>query len=150
MNALEDRYMDTQSIPVIDIGDLGRPSTLAALDAACRDWGFFQVVGHDLPPTVEEALRQQMRRFFAQPRAVRQQVSRSAENPWGYYDQELTKNTLDWKQVYDYGPADGDRLRPRWPDLPGFRNAILDYYGACEALALRLLAAVSTNLGMPA
>ena len=28
---------------------------------------------------------------------------RTAENPRGFYDRELTKHTPDWKQIFDYG-----------------------------------------------
>ena len=56
--------------------------------------------------------------FFAQPREVKRQILRTAENPWGYFDEELTKNTRDWKEVFDYGPTDGDLLVPQWPDRP--------------------------------
>jgi isopenicillin N synthase-like dioxygenase len=144
--------MSSGNVPVIDISRLDRPATLAALDDACREWGFFQVVRHGLPEDVLIGLEGQMRAFFAQPSAVKLAVSRTAANPWGYYDQELTKNTRDWKEIYDFGPADEDSavIRPQWPAaLPAFRPALQAYYAACENLAFRLLAAVSVNLGMP-
>ena len=40
--------MPSDSVPVIDIADLDRASTRRAIDAACRDWGFFQIVGHGI------------------------------------------------------------------------------------------------------
>jgi len=91
-----------------------------------------------------------MREFFAQPAAAKRNMLRTALNPWGYYDQELTKNTRDWKEVYDFGPADGKVIEPQWPAaLPGFEAAIRNYYVHCERVAYRLLSALSTNLGLP-
>lgn len=143
--------MTMQNIPVIDIAHLLDRATLGALDGACRDWGFFQVVNHGIEAEKIGRLIRESHAFFAQPLAVKRSISRTAENPWGFYDRELTKNTLDWKQIYDYGPADAGVMRPQWPRaVPGFRSAVLDYYGACEKLAFRLLSAVSINLGMPA
>jgi isopenicillin N synthase-like dioxygenase len=158
--------MNTQNIPVIDISRLPRPSTLRALDEACRDWGFFQVVGHGMDPAIRQRLLSAMQGFFRQPACAKRAIARSAENPWGFYDQELTKNTRDWKEIYDYGPpgtvlgrsgptaAEPDiraTMRPQWPSgLPWFRPAVLDFYKACEDLAFRLLGAISLNLGMPA
>jgi isopenicillin N synthase-like dioxygenase len=143
--------MSIDSVPVIDIAALEGPETLRAIDAACRDWGFFQVVGHRIDDSIVDALRRQMRLFFAQPLAAKHEILRSTENPWGFYDRELTKHTPDWKQVYDYGPPDGAVLQPQWPAaLPAFKPAIQAFYDACDALAIRLLAAVSINLGMPA
>jgi isopenicillin N synthase-like dioxygenase len=143
--------MNTRHIPVIDIADLENPATLRALDAACREWGFFQVVNHGLDTAVVSSLSREMRSFFALPAMLKREISRTADNPWGFYDHELTKNTLDWKEIYDYGPADGASMVPQWPRaMPTFKHAVHAYYGACETLAYRLLAALSTNLGMPA
>lgn len=59
--------MCSEGIPVVSVANLSDPQTLAALDAACRDWGFFQVVDHGIEPVVTNALQRQMRAFFAQP-----------------------------------------------------------------------------------
>jgi isopenicillin N synthase-like dioxygenase len=139
------------TVPVVDIGDLASPSAGRAIDRACRDWGFFQITGHGIPSDVSENLFAASKSFFSQPTEVKRQILRDAGNPWGFYDRELTKNTLDWKQVFDYGPADGAQLVPRWPQkLPDFRAAVLAYYAACESLAFRLLSVLAANLGMPA
>ena len=143
--------MNIQTIPVIDINRLDDPKTLAALDAACCNWGFFQVVNHGVEDSVIASLRREMREFFARPQAVKRETLRSEDNPWGFYDRELTKNTLDWKEVYDYGPAESNVIRPQWPRaMPTFKHAVHAYYDANEALAFRLLSAVSKNLGMTA
>ena len=143
--------MSSTSIPVIDVSDLGRPEARRAIDNACEEWGFFQAVGHGIDEELMTALRQQMRAFFAQPLAAKQAILRTAENPWGFYDRELTRHTADWKQVYDYGPADGGELKPQWPAaLPAFKPAMQAFYDACDGLALRMVRAVSANLGMPA
>jgi isopenicillin N synthase-like dioxygenase len=142
--------MTTHNVPVIDIRHLHDRATLGALDRACREWGFFQVVNHGIDAALIEQLGRQAHAFFATPLTAKRAISRTAENPWGFYDRELTKNTRDWKQIYDYGPADGDRMRPQWPaGLPEFEPTILAYYRASERLAFELLSAVSVNLGMP-
>ena len=141
--------MSSIQIPVIDIAELEQPATLRALDEACREWGFFQVTHHGVEAAVLHRVQAAARDFFALPIAARQAIARSDANPWGYYDAELTKNTRDWKQIFDFGPADGGALRPQWPaGLTGFEPAVRAYYVACEQLARRLIGAVSTNLGM--
>jgi isopenicillin N synthase-like dioxygenase len=90
-----------------------------------------------------------MRAFFAMPLAAKRAIERTAANPWGFYDQELTRRTRDWKQIYDYGPPDGDAIVPQWPaGLAGFRAAIEAHYAACDAIALRLLHVLAANLGV--
>jgi isopenicillin N synthase-like dioxygenase len=139
----------TIDVPVIDIARIECPETLLALDAACRNWGFFQVTGHGIAQRVFTDLIDAMREFFAQPVDLKRRISRTAENPWGYFDQELTRNTLDWKQIYDFGPADGALIRPQWPaSMPGFQPAVAGFYAQCKQLARRLLAAISINLGV--
>jgi isopenicillin N synthase-like dioxygenase len=139
------------SVPVIDAARLPDPVSLHAVDQACREWGFFQVVNHGIDGEVIDALHREMRAFFALPVEDKREVERSAENPWGFYDRELTKNTRDWKQVYDCGPEWDRELPTPWPTRPpGFRAALRGFSDSCERLAFRLLAAISANLGMPA
>ncbi len=143
--------MRAENIPVIDVGELHSAHTRAAVDAACRDWGFFQVVGHGIDQVILDDLHRAMREFFHQPMAAKRAITRTAENPWGFYDRELTKNTPDWKQIYDYGPGDGAHLVPQWPAaLPAFQPVLMAYYEACQSLAFELLRAIAANLGMPA
>lgn len=141
------------NVPVIDIAGLDRPASLAAIDRACREWGFFQVTAHGIEPRLLDDTFAVSREFFAQPAAAKRGLLRDADNPWGYYDRELTKNRRDWKEIYDFGPADGRHLRPRWPVGPmrtRFEPAVRAWYANCETLALRLLRAVATCLGVNA
>jgi len=142
-----------EKVPVIDIAELESPGSLAAIDRACREWGFFQVIGHGIDPLLLTNVFAASREFFAQSSRAKRRMLRDADNPWGWYDQELTKNQRDWKEIYDFGPADGDKLRPRWPTGTfrlRFEPVIRAYYASCQTLALRLLSAIATNLGVSA
>ena len=139
------------NIPIIDIEELESSTSQAAIDRACRDWGFFQVTGHGIDPRLIAEVFAVSREFFAQPRAEKRRILRDADNPWGFYDRELTKNRQDWKEIYDFGPADGVKLKPRWPSGPfrlRFEPVLRAYYATCRALSLRLLSAIASNLGV--
>ena len=141
--------MHISQLPVIDVSNLARPETRQAVDAACQDWGMFYIVGHGIARSTIASLQEQMRSFFAQPLATKREIVRTPENPWGFYDRELTKHTPDWKQVYDFGPADGGSMQPQWPMvLPAFQGAIRGYYDACDTLSLELLRVICANLGL--
>ena len=155
-------------MPVIDIaaleGDPGSPvyrSTARELGRACSEFGFFQVVGHAVPDGLIAELERHARAFFALPPARKQALGRDEDNALGYYHRELTKNTPDWKEVFDLGPVAAPELPDdhpanrgldgvnRWPaGLPGFRETMQEYWSACEGLSLRLLAAVCVSLGL--
>jgi isopenicillin N synthase-like dioxygenase len=140
-----------RTIPVIDLADADGGATLRAIDHACREWGFFQVTNHGIDDALMVELRRQMRDFFGQPTPVKREIVRTADNPWGFYDRELTQHTRDWKEIYDYGPPSGDVIAPQWPAaLPAFKPAVRAFYEACDALAMRFLGAIATNLGMQA
>ncbi len=142
-----------ENVPVIDIAELESPISLDAIDRACREWGFFQVTGHGIEPALLRDVFDVSRDFFAQPADEKRRVQRDVDNPWGYYDRELTKNRQDWKEIYDFGPADGGTLKPRWPSghlRLRFEPIMRAYYASCRALALRLLSAMASNLGVSA
>ncbi len=143
-------------VPTIDVRSLGDdPRTLAVIDRACREWGFFQVVGHGISPELLDAVHARMREFFALPLDEKRAIERTATNAWGFFDRELTKNVRDWKEIFDVGPAApggpvGGSL-PQWPSsLAAFRPTIQAYYAACERLARRLVSALAAGLGVPA
>jgi isopenicillin N synthase-like dioxygenase len=144
------------SVPVIRISDLEKDSqALAELDGACREWGFFQVTDHGISEPLLVRVHQQMRVFFALPQAEKSRILRTESNIWGYYDKELTKNTRDWKEIFDVGPKETEGpvagAVPQWPAaLPDFEATMTDYIDGCRRVSNRLLAAIAANLGADA
>lgn len=139
------------TVPVIDIAALDDPESLYRIDRACRDWGFFQVVGHGIDEPLMRSILEVSHEFFAQSADAKRRILRDAENPWGYFDRELTKNRQDRKEIYDFGRADGDKLKPRWPSglfRIRFEPVVRAYYANCKSVALRLLSSIATNLGV--
>lgn len=141
------------ALPVLDLHALERDrGALRALDAVAADWGAFQLGGHGIAATARACVLEQMRRFFALPPEHKRAIERSATNPWGWFDRELTKNRRDWKEIWDFGPAcDSGPLagsRPQFPtELPEFRDAMAGWYAGCHALALRVLTLLERALG---
>lgn len=145
-------------VPVIDIGDLadgvgvnGDRSIREIADAA-RTWGFFQVVNHGIADDLMGQARLQMGRFFALPIDTKEKILRSRDNPWGYYNNELTKNQRDKKEVFDFTSDGKDGIYDaanRWPDFdPEFRSVMESYRDACVRLSLRLLEAFCHGLDL--
>lgn len=139
-------------LPLVDLGG-DHEQAVAAIAAACETWGMFQITGHGVDPGLIEACLEQIRRFFGRQPADKQRLSRTLDNPWGYYDRELTKNVPDRKEVFDIGP---ERVAPedpfvgriRWPAGDAtFRRTMVAYAEAMEALSARLVGMVAAGLG---
>ena len=148
-------------VPIIDVEDLFADSSSGAareaidrIASACQTWGFFQVVNHGISKAQIDALWRQTHALFAMPLAQKLEILRSRENPWGFYNNELTKNQRDKKEVFDFTRAGIDPIygqSNRWPaQLPEFRSTMEAYLEACSTLALKLLEAFCLGLDLPA
>ncbi|KAL6963948.1 hypothetical protein U1Q18_034955 [Sarracenia purpurea var. burkii] len=167
--------IQAEGIPLIDLSALNfhnflsNPSSLEPLVAeigdACKNWGFFQVINHGVPPETCRKLESASRKFFAQPAEQKRKVRRDEVNPQGYSDTEHTKNVRDWKEVFDLmvknptlipaSPEPGDKevmdLVNRWPEYPSeLREACEEYAKVMEKLSYKLLELISLSLGLPA
>ena len=134
-------------VPVIDISQPSS-SDLSELDRACRDHGFFLIAGHGLDALIDRTW-EQTHRFFDAPRSVRLDIMRSADQPLGWFDRELTKRRRDHKEVFDFvDPQVGDSMN-RWPsELPGFRDVMVEFFDAFSDLATRTCSLVLDALGV--
>lgn len=109
-------------IPVIDCADAlagGDPTgAAAAIDAACREHGFFVVTGHGIDPTLLTDLDRTARDFFARPAAEKAAIAMArAGASWrGWFPPggELTGGVPDGKEGIYFGREDG-------PDHPRVR-----------------------------
>ena len=141
------------SVPTLDLVALQNRDAkqLKALDAACRDHGFFLLTNHGLDLNV---MWQATEQFFALPRAAKFKLMRTEKNPLGYYDRELTKQKRDLKEVFDF-KAGGYKsknlsIRSQWPEeLPEFKSALSAYFSACTELAVTTTKLVYQCLGLP-
>jgi len=133
------------NIPVLDIEPLrcdpqrlDGSELVARLDAACVESGFFVVVGHGVDEQMN-AVFDAARRFFAMPPdaklAVAMRDDRNGYVPLG------ASRTGD-KEMFDIG---FDRSG-RWPDVSGFRTAVLDYQREALGVAEVLLRAIAVAL----
>lgn len=138
-------------VPTVDISD-PTSTSLQAIDAACRDHGFFLLSGHGLDDLISQTWVQ-TRRFFDADRSVRTSITRSQENPLGYFDRELTKRKRDTKEVLDFIDPTQTLLdaRNQWPDgLPDFKEVMVEFFDAFSILADRTLSLLHDALQLTA
>ena len=149
-----------ERVPVIDIAAVIEDSTsqdaanaVGEIAAACKEWGFFQVINHGVEQTLIDRTWRETDAFFHEPQPVKDAIMRTRENPWGYYNNELTKNQRDKKEVFDYTTEGFDpiyRSENRWPETGNdFRSTMEDYRDAVTRLSLSLLEAFCVGLDLP-
>lgn len=142
------------AIPVIDLRR-PRARVVDEIAAACAAWGFFQIVGHGLDADLIARAVAETSALFAAPKEQKRALSRSRENPWGFFDRELTKNARDKKEIFDIGPDAGGALSdgpfrgatpwPAWQ--PAFEPAMRAYFAAATETSARLLGLICEGLG---
>ena len=137
-------------IPVVDL-ETGEDELISSIGRACREWGFFQVVHHNVDRELRDRFFAETSAFFALPQPTKNAVARTERNPWGYYDRELTKNKQDWKEIFDFGYDQENESIAQWPDgQDGFKAAMLDWFTVCESVSLRLLRLIALSLNKDA
>ena len=163
------RSSDFSDVPIIDVGDLvaGVPSERAVaerLGRACRESGFFYVVGHGVDEALQLRLRELSRAFFAQDTEEKLRIAMPlGGRAWrGYFrvGDELTSGKPDQKEGLYFGaelapddprvvagtPMHGPNLFPDRPE--GFREAVLEFMAALTGLGHRLMAGLALSLGL--
>ena len=156
---------DAGEIPLLDWRGFGADPEGVARDLgrAFRDPGFLLLTGHGLDP---EPVLEAADRLFALPADDKARLDiRSTPHNRGYAAQGVERLDPaagpDRKESFNIGldlaPDDprvaaGEPFRgPNlWPDLPGFREALLAYWDAALALGRDLHRAVALDLGLPA
>lgn len=144
------------SVPIVDFqmldGGIATDQVVREIAEACREWGFFQIVNHSVPDDLIQNVMKNTRHFFDLPVALKESILRSKENPWGYYNNELTKNQRDKKEVFDFTKPGVDDIygaENRWlPQQQEFRAVMEEYYRACSSLSMRLLQVFCRGLNL--
>ncbi|BAD73770.1 putative anthocyanidin synthase [Oryza sativa Japonica Group] len=144
------------SIPVVDLGNGGddEGGQLAeAVAAACRGWGFFQVVNHGVRPELMRAAREAWHGFFRLPLQEKQKYANSPRTYEGYGSRLGVEKgaILDWGDYYFLvlSPDAAKSPAKYWPANPGICKEVSEEYGR-EVIKLceRLMRLLSASLGL--
>jgi isopenicillin N synthase-like dioxygenase len=164
------RRADFSEIPIVDIGALGgggsaESAVVAAIRDAAENVGFFYAANHGIALAEIRGMFAACERFFALPQARRDAIYLvKSPNYRGYLpigvlgQTDRPRDLLESFNVgRELGPDDPDVRAGRplhganqWPDdLPGFRDAIIRYYGLMDGLMRRLLQGFAMAAGLP-
>jgi len=160
----------TPAIPVIALTGLrtGRRADLERIGReiglAAQGLGFFAVADHGIADDAVDEVFAQSAAFFALPSADKERLSVANSTSYRGYvrlGEEKLDPALagDVKECFNAGPdlapGDPDVLAGKpfhavnqWPELPGFRSALLAYQRAALELVVLLHRAIATDLGI--
>jgi isopenicillin N synthase-like dioxygenase len=145
-------------------GNEDRDEVAGRIGQACRDWGFFYIVGHGVDENLQRRLEEVSRQFFAQDLETKLEIKMSlGGRAWrGYFPVggELTSGKPDLKEGIYFGaeledyhslvmagtPLHGPNLFPA--DMPKFRETVLAYMAAMTTLGHSLMAGIALSLGL--
>jgi isopenicillin N synthase-like dioxygenase len=157
-------------VPRVDITTLvsghgDHDAVATAIDAACRDTGFFSIVGHGVDPGLRGRLDMLAREFFAladsEKAAIAMAHGGRAWRGWFPVGGELTSGIPDRKEGIYFGAelgADDPRVRagialhgpnlfPRRP--AALRAVVLEYLETMTRLGHAVMRGVALALGLP-
>lgn len=160
----------TKHLPVIDVSSLisqnGETENVAReINEACRQNGFFYITGHGISQALCDKLDQLSKQFFALSHDKKMQIRMSlAGRAWrGYFPTggELTSGKPDQKEGIYFGaelapdhplvlagtPVHGPNL---FPEIPEFRETVLEYMNAQTQLAHVLMRGIALSLNLDA
>ncbi len=164
-------------IPTLDIGPYLRGDADALEDLAKRlrsiqqEIGFYFIINHGVPSGLIARATEQLRRFYALPLQEKLKLRINAKSS-GYVPAKSTvyvtsnvnQNTKpdlnECLLMMRERPADHPSIMAgrrfvgpnQWPDeklVPGFRDTMLEYYAAMEALGYKMLPLYARALDLP-
>lgn len=150
----------TNAIPIIDIEDLSSPDAAARrrlasdIGRACRDIGFFAVLGHGVPDRLVDRTFAASRELFALPDEVKQSLAVGArDHHRGYVGP--TREAIDEKAAPDFKEAfsliwTDETTRPPnvWPPIAGWRDVVQSYFDSLLGVGRALHRAFALDLGL--
>lgn len=167
-----------EEIPSLDLGPYlaGEPGALDALAGKLariqQEIGFYYITNHGVPQRLISQANAQLKRFFALPMDEKMKLKTNA-NSVGFIPPKSTiyvTSNVNTNTKPDLNeclitvrerPADHPSIVAKrrfhgpnqWPSesvLPGYREKMLEYYAAMEALGYKMLPVYARALGLPA
>lgn len=143
-------------IPIIDLSRLLDPAyaeaEAARLKFACEDWGFFQLINHDVSEQVIERMKDDIESFFRLPLEERKTYAQLPGSIEGYGQAFVVSDEqeLDWADMFFIKTQPvANRNLNLWPARsPNFRESLDKYSIELKRVADCLLGSMAKNLGL--
>ncbi|WOL00014.1 protein DMR6-LIKE OXYGENASE 2 [Canna indica] len=142
-------------LPVVDVGRLFSPDraqVLETLDAACKEYGFFQVVNHNVDCQVIGRMIEVGKRFFELPfeeRAKYMTTDIRGAVRCGTSFNQTKDQVFCWRDFLKLSCHPLETVLPFWPSSPSdLREKAISYAKNVKSLFMVIMAAVLQTLGV--
>ncbi|KAK1556408.1 hypothetical protein Q3G72_004623 [Acer saccharum] len=141
-------------VPVIDMQRLlsedFMDSELQKLDQACREWGFFQLINHEMSSRLVEKLKLETEEFFKLPMEEKSKYGQQEGDVEGYGNVFVVSEDqkLHWGDKLYFTTSPPQLRKPHlFPNLPpSFRDTLEAYSTGLINVAARILGLIGKNL----
>ncbi|KAL3633008.1 iron ascorbate-dependent oxidoreductase [Castilleja foliolosa] len=137
-----------ESVPIIDLNDKNAPELIGN---ACKAWGVFQVLNHDIPNSLLDEIELAANGLFLLPLHQKLRAARKPDNFSGYGLARISSffTKLMWSEGFTIGGSPLEHARLLWPNnYQIFCNTIEEYQKAMKTLAARLTWLMLGSLGI--
>ncbi|KAG2555419.1 hypothetical protein PVAP13_9KG246200 [Panicum virgatum] len=130
-----------------------RPARSGASSSKSGVVSALQLINHGVPDDVIQGMKANIEAFFGLPAETKQQFAQERGQLEGYGQLFVVSEDqkLDWADILYLNTQPPEHRNTRfWPDKPDTLRSTLDAYSAAvKTVADRLLAIMSSNLGLP-
>ncbi|KAI4317611.1 hypothetical protein L6164_025469 [Bauhinia variegata] len=146
------------NMPIVDFSKLAKGNTaeiqaeISKLAAACEEWGFFQVINHEIELNLLESIEKLGREFFMLPLEEKQKYPMAPGTVQGYGQAFVFSEDqkLDWCNMFALGIVpDYVRNPSLWPKKPAkFSETVEVYSREVRKLCKNLLKYIALGLSL--
>ncbi|GLJ39402.1 hypothetical protein SUGI_0804650 [Cryptomeria japonica] len=148
------------SIPVVDMkgwwsnnsSTTSRSQVVNDIGRACQEYGFFQIINHDIPDSLSKKMLEVAAEFFEMP--IEDRIQWYSDDPSQTTrvssSFNITKEgVLNWRDYLRHYCYPLEDYVHTWPSNPSnYREVASEYCREVRSLVLRLLEAISESLGL--
>ncbi|PWA65801.1 2-oxoglutarate (2OG) and Fe(II)-dependent oxygenase superfamily protein [Artemisia annua] len=148
----------SSSIPVIDLAKLMKGNKeefhyeILKLSASCEEWGFFQVINHEINLDLLDKIEKVATEFFMLPVEEKQKYPMAPGTVQGYGQAFVFSEDqkLDWCNMFALGLVPHSIRNPKlWPtNPPMFSDTVETYSTEIRKLCKHLLQFIALSLGL--
>nr|UXL73232.1 2-oxoglutarate-dependent dioxygenase GA 3-oxidase [Jasminum sambac] len=127
------------SVPIID---LDHNNAIELIGSACKTWGVFQVVNHNISKNLLDDIEYEGRKLFSLPMHQKLKAARSPDGPSGYGVPSISSffPKLMWHEGFTISGSPLAHARQLWPeDHTRFCQTIQEYEKEMNKLAERIM-----------